>query len=198
MVNTFQLCILNHVLPDTHSLTKVFERVVRKALVLHLEQHGLLPDGQHGFRGLRSTLTQLLSYWDTLLEDLEQDKGVDVVYTDFSKAFDKVETGVLLHELKNCEIHGRVGCWLSSFLDPINRLQAVTVGGRVSPLTPVISGVPQGTVLGPVLFLIHIRNISSSLTEGTSASSFADDTRVQRGILDPADCFSLQQDLQKI
>ena len=70
----------------TSHLVKVFERVVRKALVKHLEENGLLPDGQHGFRALRSTLTQLLSYWDLILDELEQGDGVDVIYTDFSKA----------------------------------------------------------------------------------------------------------------
>ena len=150
------------------------------------------------FRAVRSTLTQLLSYWDTLLADMEQGKGVDVIYTDFAKAFDTVETGVLLHELKNCGVQGRVGCWLASFLDPESRLQAVAVDGRVSPLTAVLSGVPQGTVLGPVLFLIHIRNISRGLSEETTATSFADDTRVQRGVESANDCSSLQEDLQQI
>ena len=75
---------------------------MRKVLVDHLEKNGFLPDGQHGFRKFRSTLTQLLSYWDTLLEDMEKGMGVDVIYTDFSKAFDTVETGVLLHELREC------------------------------------------------------------------------------------------------
>ena len=70
----------------TSHLIKVFERVLRKVLVSHLEQHNLLPEGQHGFRAFRSTLTQLLSYWDTLLDYLEAGKGVDVIYTDFSKA----------------------------------------------------------------------------------------------------------------
>ena len=182
----------------TSHLTKVFERVVRKVLVGHLEKHGLLPDSQHGFRALRSTLTQLLSYWDTLLDDMETGKGVDVIYTDFSKAFDKVETDVLLHELKECGVSGKMGCWLSSFLDPKTRLQAVVVDGRVSLLEPVLSGVPQGTVLGPVLFLVHIRNISKELSTGTTASSFADDTRVQRGISSQDDCSDLQGDLQLV
>ena len=182
----------------TSHLTKVFERVLRKELVVFLEQHSLLPDSQHGFRAHRSTLTQLLSYWDTLLDDLEEGKGVDVIYTDFSKAFDKVETGVLLHELKNCGITGKVGCWLSSFLDSSKRQQCVVVDGRVSGLEPVISGVPQGTVLGPILFLVHIRNISRGLSMGITASSFADDTRVQRGIKSLDDCSRLQSDLQSI
>ena len=172
--------------------------MVRKALVTHLEKNGLLPEGQHGFRALRSTLTQLLTYWDTLLEDMEGGKGVDVVYTDFSKAFDTVETGVLLHELKQCGVKGRVGCWLASFLDSKSRKQAVVVDGRVSSLIPVLSGVPQGTVLGPVLFLVHIRNIASGLSQGTSATSFADDTRVQRGVTDAGDCSDLQDDLNHI
>ena len=182
----------------TSHLTKVFERVVRKVLVGYLEEHGLLRDSQHGFRAFRSTLTQLLTYWDTILDDMEQGKGVDVIYTDFSKAFDKVETGVLLHELKECGVSGKIGCWLSSFLDPKTRQQAVVVDGRVSKLEPVLSGVPQGTVLGPVLFLVHIRNISKELSAGTTASSFADDTRVQRGIRSHQDCSHLQADLQLV
>ena len=77
----------------TSHIVKVFERVIRRSLVKHLEENNLLPDGQHGFRAYRSTLTQLLSYWDTILEELEQGHGVDVIYTDFSKAFDKIESG---------------------------------------------------------------------------------------------------------
>ena len=182
----------------TSHLVKVFERVIRIALVRHLEANGLLPDGQHGFRALRSTLTQLLSYWDTILEELEAGKGVDVIYTDFSKAFDKVETGVLLHKLKECGINGKVGCWIAAFLDSSARQQAVVVDGRVSSLSPVISGVPQGTVLGPILFLIHIRDIADGLSSGTTATSFADDTRVKRGIQCQQDCATLQADLRVI
>ena len=177
---------------------KVFERVIRRALVGHLEDNGYLPDGQHGFRALRSTLTQLLSFWDSILEKLENEGGVDVIYTDFSKAFDKVETGVLLYKIKECKVAGKVGCWLASFLDSDFRQQAVVVDGTVSCLSPVLSGVPQGTVLGPVLFLIHIRDIASGLSAGTSATSFADDTRVQRGIRSNQDCVALQEDLQAV
>ena len=121
---------------------------------------------------------------------MESGNGVDVIYTDFSKAFDTVEHGVLLHELKECGVTGKLGCWLASFLDSSQRQQAVAVDGRVSVLEHVLSGVPQGTVLGPVLFLVHIRNISRELSPATTASSFADDTRVQRGISSPADCSS--------
>ena len=74
----------------------------------------------------------------------------------------------------------------------------MVVDGRVSPLVPVISGVPQGTVLGPVLFLVHIRNIASSLSQSTTATSFADDTRVQRVVRSLSDCTVLQCDLNHI
>ena len=97
----------------TSHIVKVFERVVRRALVEHVERSGFFLDGQHGFRALRSTLTQLLSFWDSILDKLENESGVDVVYTDFSKAFDKVETGVLLQKIKDCNITGKVGCWLA-------------------------------------------------------------------------------------
>ena len=182
----------------TSHIVKIFERVIRRALVMHLEEQGLLPDGQHGFRACRSTLTQLLSFWDSILDQLAEGKEVHAVYLDFAKAFDKVETGVLLHGLRECRVLGKVACWVASFLDPSSRQQAVVVDGRMSDLTPVISGVPQGTVLGPVLFLIHIRNIASRISSGTSATSFADDTRVARGVETAGDCSILQADLQEI
>ena len=93
---------------------------------------------------------------------------------------------------------GRVGLWLAAFLDPHTRKQAVGVNGRISSLAPVVSGVPQGTVLGPVLFLIHIRNISSSLSKDTYSSSFADDTKIWRGVSSVEDCALLQADLQSV
>ena len=182
----------------TSHIIKVFERVLRRALVIHLETQGLLPTEQHGFREYRSTLTQLLSHWDNVLDHLEKGETVDVIYTDFSKAFDKCETNVLLHTLRECGVMGRVGQWLAAFLDPHSRKQAVGVEGRVSSLVPVLSGVPQGTVLGPVLFLVHIRGISTNLSPGTSSSSFADDTRIMRGVRTKSDCEVLQSDLQAV
>ena len=90
---------------------------------------------------------------------------------------------------------GKVGGWIAAFLDQHTRKQAVGVDGRVSELVLVVSGVPQGTVLGPILFLIHIRNIGSSLSQGTKSSSFADDTNIWRGVKTTEDCEKLQSDL---
>ena len=121
-----------------------------------------------------------------------------MIYTDFAKAFDKCETNVLLHTLKDCGVKGRIGEWIAAFLDPANRMQAVGVEGCLSDLKPVVSGVPQGTVLGPLLFLIHILGICSNISEESSSSSFADDTRIWRGVSATSDCTSLQQDLQSV
>ena len=77
----------------------------------------------------------MLAYWDTLLADIEAGKGVDVIYADSSKAFDTVETGVLLHELRECGVKGRFGSWLAAFLNPSTRQQAVVADGRISPTT---------------------------------------------------------------
>ena len=106
------------------------------------------------------------------------------MYLDFSKAFDKVETGVLLHKLRDAKVLGKVGCWLAAFLDSAQRQQAVVVEGRVSTLSPVVSGVPQGTVLGPVLFLLHIADIARGVSASTTTSSYVDDTRASRSIVD--------------
>ena len=182
----------------TSHLIKIFERVLREALVAHIDLNNLLPDGQHGSRATRSTLTQLLAQWDVILAGLEEGDGVDSVYLDFSKAFDKVETGVLLHKLRDSKVLGKVGVWLAHFLDSNHRQQAVAVDGRLSGLSPVISGVPQGTVLGPILFLLHISCIAREVSAGSKVSSYVDDTRVTRSIVTPGDSSALQDDLNAI
>ena len=85
----------------TSHIVKKFERVVRHSIVSHLESHGLLPSGQHGFRAMHSTLTQLLTYWDTMLSKLDDGGGADAIYLDFSKAFDEVELGSSFTSLEN-------------------------------------------------------------------------------------------------
>ena len=94
---------------------------------------------------------------------------------------------------------GKTGKWIASFLDSKYRRQAVAVEGAISGMSPVVSGVPQGTVLGPVLFLLHIADIASNISDETTASSYVDDTRIQRTIVvTDQDCRALQEDLATI
>ena len=109
-----------------------------------------------------------------------------------------METGILFHKLKDARVLGKVGYWLAAFLNSADRQQAVVVDGRLSTLSPVVSGVPQGTVLGPVLFLLHIADIGKNVSALSATSSYVDDTRITRGITDREDCKGLQEDLATI
>ena len=110
---------------------------------------------------------------------LEQGFNVDVVYLDFAKAFDKVDHNILLHKLKSLGINGKTLRWIQSFLE--DRVQRVVVNGQLSTPSQVISGVPQGSVLGPLLFLVLIGDIDENIVNSLIAS-FADDTRATKGI----------------
>ena len=179
----------------TSHVIKVFEKVVARRLVQYMEEADLFNRRQHGFRRNRSCLSQLLEHHHQILALLEDGAGVDVVYLDFAKAFDKVDHGVLFRKLRLLGVGGELLAWIHSFLT--ERLQAVVVGGSRSSEARVKSGVPQGTVLGPILFLIHIADIDVALNHA-SASSFADDTRILMTITDRRDCERLQEDLSTI
>ena len=179
----------------TSHLIKIFEKVVRRYLVNYLEDHGLMNDGQHGFRSGRSCLSQLLAHYDTILSGLEDGGGVDVVYLDFAKAFDKVDHGITLQKLHELGVSGKVGNWIKEFLQ--NRTQSVIVDGVPSAEASVKSGVPQGSVIGPILFLVMMSDIDKSV-KNSFVSSFADDTRVGCKIQSPEDEQKLQQDLNRI
>ena len=118
-----------------------------------------------------------------------------MVYLDFAKAFDKVDHGILLHKLKDLGITGKLGVWFFHFLS--NRPHFVRLPGGVSNDHPVISGVPQGTVLGPLLFLITISDINKDISS-SKLISFADDTRIYSKIAEVSDCDNLQYDLNMI
>ena len=179
----------------TSHVIKVFEKVVRNHLVSYLQEHDLLNPGQHGFRSGRSCLSQLISHFDNILRILEDNDNVDVLYLDFSKAFDKVDHLITLKKLKALGISGKLGRWLQSFLT--DRTQTVLVNGARSRSCHVKSGVPQGSVIGPLLFLVLIGDIDANVAT-SFVSSFADDTRVGRRIKTEADVNDLQADLNAI
>ena len=182
----------------TSHLIKVFEKVIRKKIVKFMETYQLFNPSQHGFRAGRSCLSQLLSHYDRILELLEEGVNVDVIYLDFAKAFDKVDFGVTLKKLNDMGICGKVGhCghWIYSFLT--NRSQTVLVNQARSTQAEVKSGVPQGSVLGPLLFLVLIGDIDKDVASAF-LSSFADDTRVGSRIDSVQDTVALQADLASV
>lgn len=179
----------------TSILIKVLERIVRKQVFNFLSSMGKLNDSQHGFRNGRSCLSALLNVFDDIMHLVSKDCAVDMIYLDFAKAFDKVDHGILLHKLRSSGIYGNLGVWFYNFL--CNRTHHVRIPGGVSLPHPVISGVPQGTVLGPLLFLIMISDINSDIKH-SCVTSFADDTKVYSCISNVNHCKELQSDLDLI
>ena len=176
----------------TYHLIKIFERVIRHKIVSHLEANDLLSRNQHGFRKGRSCLTHLLKHIDDVIQSILNGNEHDVIYLDFAKAFDKVDHEILLKKLKICGITGKLFSWIEKFIK--NRHQFVNIKGFHSVLALVISGVSQGSVLGPILFLIYINDLKKCL-KSSSASSFADDARLSQQITCCEDTSLLQEDL---
>ena len=179
----------------TSHLCKLFERVVRKDMVSFLEDEGSFSNNQHGFRAGRSCLTQLVDHLDDLLKDLENGHNVDVLYLDMSKAFDKVCHTRLLEKLARAGIGGKLLAWLESFL--VGRSQAVVVDGVKSRVAAVKSGVPQGTVLAPLLFLLYVDDMANVLKHSTM-KLFADDAKVKKSIETEEDRLLLLDDMGRI
>ena len=179
----------------TSNLLKTFERVVRDKLVEHLESNNLLPDSQHGFRKQRSCLTQLLDHMDGIFRELNSGNEVDVIYLDYSKAFDRVNHAILLAKLEKLGIKGKVLNWIKDFLS--GRYQTVTVDGEKSNFELVKSGVPQGTVLGPILFIIYVADLQSQVIH-CKVRTFADDTKLQKSVDSEESAAEMQEDLQRV
>ncbi len=136
----------------------------------------------------------MLTFYNDLLHAHENTEPLDIVYLDFQKAFDKVPHNKLMFKVKQLEIKGKVHNWIENWLS--NRKQRVVINGTAWHWAPVTSGVPQGSVPRPVLFIIYINDIDVGLNTFISKSS--DDTKIGNSIVDDRDRLNLQKDLRKI
>ena len=170
------------------------EHILVSNIMTHFDSNNILSPFQHGFRSKHSCETQLISFTQEFFDNLEDGKQTDLIIMDFSKAFDKVDHNLLIYKLFNLGVNLKAVSWIKSFLQ--NRNQSVVVEGKQSPLVPVMSGVPQGSVLGPCLFLAYINDLPDSLK--SRARLFADDTIVYLTINSPSDPEILQADLHKL
>ena len=171
---------------------KILEGLVRQKLVEHLTDNNLVTDYQHGFVSGRSCSTNLLAVLDAWTETLENEGCVDTVYLDFAKAFDTVPHERLLRKLSGLGVHGKILTRIRSFLS--GRTQRVIVDGEESEWKDVVSGIPQGSVLGPMLFVCFVNNLPNAVT--SSVLLFADDTKIFTEV--PVNQQTLQQDLDKL
>ena len=156
----------------TSVICKLLETIIRDHMMDFLIKHKLINPSQHGFLKAKSCLTNLLCFLEEITKWVDDGSPVDVIYLDFQKAFDKVPHQTLISKLKSHGMGNSIINWIEQWLT--DRRQRVVVDGDVSSWKPVLSGVPQGSVLGPILFLVYIND----LEKGVSGKilKFADDT----------------------
>lgn len=173
-------------------MAKVFESLVYEHIYIHVQQS--ISKLQHGFVSGRSTVSNLLLYKNYISRAFAARRQVDSCYTDFSKAFDKVDHGILTAKLAAYGIHGSLLRWIICYHS--RRSQIVAVKGFLSKPVDVTSGVPQGSHLGPFLFIIFINDLVDCIS--SDALLYADDLKLFRSVNDVNDCLLLQQDLDNV
>ena len=173
---------------------KVLEHILSRHLRTHLEKHNILTDKNHRFRSGFSCVTQLLTTTHDFFVSYEEGKQIDVAVLDLSKAFDTVPHAKLLSKMEHYGIRGPIYTWIEHFLT--QRKMRVVLEGSHSEEENVISGVPQGTVLGPLLFLCYLNDMPTTVT--SSIRLFADDCLLYRVIDSFEDHTELQKDLWKL
>lgn len=178
----------------TSTVCKLLEHVIHSQVINYLEEHNIIFKYQHGFRKGYSCETQLAGFIQDIHSSIDAGIQVDSIFLDFSKAFDRVPHNRLLMKLALLNIHPLVIAWVKVFL--FSRSQFTAVNNHNSSFSQVHSGVPQGSVLGPLLFLIFINDLPDSIS--SHIRLFADDCVIYRKIYSNTDCQSLQSDLDSV
>lgn len=180
----------------TSSCCKLIEHVIANQLFNFLSEHSILSDKQHGFRKGYSTVTQLVTVIHTFALNIDNSGQIDAIFLDFSKAFDRVPHNKLILKLQRIGLPAVLVNWIADYLS--NREQYVAINDHKSASLHVTSGVPQGSVLGPILFLIYINDIVNVIDSGVQIRLFADDCVLYREINCPSDQTELNNNLTNI
>ena len=174
---------------------KIFERVLRNKMMQYIENNEILNPTQHGFRKNRSCSSQLITHLRNIFEHQINGKEVDCIYLDYSRAFDRVDHNLLLKKLNAINIKDNYLRWIKNFLT--GRSQKVLIDNFFSYPTSVQSGVPQGSVLGPILFAIYVNDLPNCVKD-CELLTFADDTKIISHIDSINSTVTLQENLDKI
>ena len=178
----------------TSVVGKLLEGIIKEQITAHLDKHNLIKDTQHGFTKGKSCATNLLLHLEELTKQVDDGYPVDVVYLDLQKAFDKVPHQRLLAKLQAHGISGKAIAWINAWL--ADRKQRVTTQGALSDWKDVSSSVVQGSVLGPLCFLVFMNDLEDGVT--SNISKFADDTKISRTTGTDHDIDKLQDDINRM
>ena len=179
----------------TSLVMKIYEKVIRDELLSRCGH--LIDQRQHGFLASKSCCTQMVDFCDSLALSLNDNIRTDIIYFDFQKAFDTVNHDIILSKLKyQFKIEGSLLRFFVNYLK--DRYQRVVIKNEQSGFLRVNSGVPQGSIIGPTLFILFLNDITEGLSEGTDITMYADDTKVWRRIGKTDDHYIIQRDIEHL
>ena len=178
----------------TSILCRMLESIIKTVIMDHCNINNIFSDSQYGFRQRRGCILQLLKVFDDWSKFIDSDTPVDAVFLDFRKAFDCVPHKRLLMKIEKLGISGNLLKWIKDFLT--DRQQRVLINGISSEWTEVSSGVPQGSVLGPLLFILYVNDLPSEVS--SFCKLFADDAKLYKDLENLEDFEMIQNDIDKL